>query len=183
MKCVCASVNVSVHLLSVQIQDLNPVKLPPRYSMHACLYNFTYAEVGKVVTPGLAAKSSFRWPLRNHFLNKIVGTFSVVLEWVAPQTVNLCFSQPHHCNLFNLGMLFNIRIFCTLLWIPCSTSQSSGNYHTFSVITHPSPEYYTMILYHTTLWPPYIIKQGILFWSSWSLERERERVRERVLLY
>ena len=152
-------------------------------SMHACLYNFTYAEVGKVVTPGLDAKSSFRWPLRNHFLNKIVGTFSVVLEWVAPQTVNLCFSQPHHCNLFNLGMLFNIRIFCTLLWIPCSTSQSSGNYHTFSVITHPSPEYYTMILYHTTLWPPYIIKQGILFWSSWSLERERERVRERVLLY
>ena len=143
--------------------------------MHACLYNFTYAEVGKVVTPGLAAKSSFRWPLRNHFLNKIVGTFSVVLEWVAPQTVNLCFSQPHHCNLFNLGMLFNIRIFCTLLWIPCSTSQSSGNYHTFFVITHPSPEYYIMILYHTTLWPPYIIKQGISFWSSWSLERVRER--------
>ena len=138
---------MSVHLLSVQIQDLNPVKLPPRYSMHACLYNFTYAEVGKVVTPGLAAKSSFRWPLRNHFLNKIVGTFSVVLEWVAPQTVNLCCSQPHHCNLFNLGMLFNIRIFCTLLWIPCSTSQSSSKLPcTCPSITHPSLEYYTMII-------------------------------------
>ena len=157
---------VFVHCYLFKSRTLKSLfNFPPRYSMHACLYNFTYAEVGKVVTPGLAAKSSFRWPLRNHFLNKIVGTFSVVLEWVAPQTVNLCFSQPHHCNLFNLGMLFNIRIFCTLLWIPCSTSQSSGNYHTFSVITHPSPEYYTMILYHTTLWPPYIIKQGISFWS------------------
>ena len=84
MQCVCA-------LLSVQIQDLNPVKLPPRYTMHACLYNFTYAEVGKVVTPGLAAKTSFRWPLRNHFLIKTVGLSSVVLAWVAPHTVQICF--------------------------------------------------------------------------------------------
>ena len=86
---------VFVHCYLFKSRTLKSLfNFPPRYSMHACLYNFTYAEVGEVVTPGLAAKTSYRWPLRNHFLIKIVGQSSVVLAWVAPHTVNLCFY--HH---------------------------------------------------------------------------------------
>ena len=132
--------------------------------MHAWLYNFSYAEVGEVVTPGLAAKSSFRWPLRNHFLNKNVGTSSVVLAWVAPLCKTLLLKSPHHCILLNLGLLFNVRIFCTLLLdtLLHVTNQAARAKLscTCPSITHHSPEYYILWYYstppsgfHNVSWP------------------------------